>query len=154
MNENTIYTWSFSEEKNRGALWYIIAISIVIGFAFWGIITQIYGLSIAIVLAAGILFYIENNSSKIVEVEITTLGISFGGVFYDFGKIDNFSFIYYKKNAIYLKIVLNKKGLKNINLRVDNKICEDLKQILPNFIKEEKDGDLTFADRLINFLKL
>ena len=154
MNENTIYTWSFSEEKNRWALWYIIAISIVIWFAFWWIITQIYWLSIAIVLAAGILFYIENNSSKIVEVEITTLWISFWWVFYDFWKIDNFSFIYYKKNAIYLKIVLNKKWLKNINLRVDNKICEDLKQILPNFIKEEKDWDLAFADRLINFLKL
>ena len=154
MNENTIYTWSFSEEKNRWALWYIIAISIVIWFAFWWIITQIYWLSIAIVLAAGILFYIENNSSKIVEVEITTLWISFWWVLYDFWKIDNFSFIYYKKNAIYLKIVLNKKWLKNINLRVDNKICEDLKQILPNFIKEEKDWDLTFADRLINFLKL
>ena len=135
MNENTIYTWSFSEEKNRWALWYIIAISIVIWFAFWWIITQIYWLSIAIVLAAGILFYIENNSSKIVEVEITTLWISFWWVFYDFWKI-------------------NKKWLKNINLRVDNKICEDLKQILPNFIKEEKDWDLTFADRLINFLKL
>ncbi|PZM85552.1 hypothetical protein DLH72_02060 [Candidatus Gracilibacteria bacterium] len=152
--ENIIYSWNFSEEKNRGALWYIIAISVIVGVVFWGIMTKQYGLSIVIMLAAGVTFYLENNSGTLVNVSISSLGIKIGENFYDFGKINNFSFIYYKGNAVYLKLVLNKRGLKALNLRVDNKVCEDLKQILPNFLKEEKDGDLSFTDKLINILKL
>jgi hypothetical protein len=30
MEENTIYTWKFLDEKQRGAFWYIIAISVMI----------------------------------------------------------------------------------------------------------------------------
>ena len=129
MEENTIYTWKFLDEKQRGAFWYIIAISVMIWLVFWWIFTRQYWLSIVVLLASGLAFYLENNSQKEVEVKVTTLWISIINTFYEYSKINSFSFIY-------------------------NKICEDLKQILPNFINEEIDGDLTFTEKLINFLKL
>lgn len=152
--ENIIYSWNFSEEKNRWALWYIIAISVIVWVVFWWIMTKQYWLSIVIMLAAWVTFYLENNSWTLVNVSISSLWIKIWENFYDFWKINNFSFIYYKGNAVYLKLVLNKRWLKALNLRVDNKVCEDLKQILPNFLKEEKDWDLSFTDKLINILKL
>ena len=154
MEENTIYTWKFLDEKQRGAFWYIIAISVMIWLVFWWIFTRQYWLSIVVLLASGLAFYLENNSQKEVEVKVTTLWISIINTFYEYSKINSFSFIYNRENAVYLRLYLNKKWIKVVNLQVDNKICEDLKQILPNFIKEEKDGDLTFTEKLISFLKL
>lgn len=152
--ENIIYSWNFSEQKNRWAFWYIIAISIVIWVVFWGILTWQYGLSIVMFLAAWVLFFIENNSSENVLVQLNSLWIQIGENFYDYTKIENFSIIYDKSNPIYCKLVLNKRWLKVINLKIDNKVWEDLKQILPNFIREEKNWELNFADKLIILLKL
>lgn len=152
--ENIIYSWNFSEQKNRWVFWYIIAISIVIWVVFWGILTWQYGLSIVMFLAAWVLFFIENNSSENVLVQLNSLWIQIGENFYDYTKIENFSIIYDKSNPIYCKLVLNKRWLKVINLKIDNKVWEDLKQILPNFIREEKNWELNFADKLIILLKL
>lgn len=152
--ENIIYSWNFSEQKNRWAFWYIIAISIVIWVVFWGILTWQYGLSIVMFLAAWVLFFIENNSSENVLVQLNSLWIQIGENFYDYTKIDSFSIIYNKSTPIFCKLVLNKRWLKVINLKIDNKVWEDLKQILPNFIREEKNWELNFADKLIILLKL
>lgn len=152
--ENIIYSWNFSEQKNRWVFWYIIAISIVIWVVFWGILTWQYGLSIVMFLAVWVLFFIENNSSENVLVQLNSLWIQIGENFYDYTKIENFSIIYDKSNPIYCKLVLNKRWLKVINLKIDNKVWEDLKQILPNFIREEKNWELNFADKLIILLKL
>lgn len=153
-NENLIYNWSFSDEKNRWPLWWIIAISILIWIVLWWFLSGQYWLSIASILAFWVMFFVENNSEKNIKVEISTLGIKFWNEFYDFWKIDNFSFIYDKENAIFLKLLLNKRWIKSVNLKIDNKICEDLKSILPNFLKEEKDSNLSFIEKLINLLKL
>lgn len=100
------------------------------------------------------MFFIENNTSKEIKVEITTLWIKIWENFYDFWKIENFSFIYNKENAVFLRLILNKRWISLINLKIDNKICSDLKTILPNFIKEEKDWDLSTSEKIINLLKL
>lgn len=154
MENNIIYNWTFSDDKNRSPIWYIIAISVIIAIVFWWIFTSQYWLSIVIILASWVLFFIENNSEKNINVEITDLWIKVLENFYDFWKMENFSFIYNKENPVYLKIILNKRWIKTLILKVDNKICQDLKEILPNFIKEEKNSDLSNMDKLINILKL
>ena len=82
MEENTIYTWKFLDEKQRGAFWYIIAISVMIWLVFWWIFTRQYWLSIVVLLASGLAFYLENNSQKEVEVKVTTLWISIINTFF------------------------------------------------------------------------
>lgn len=152
--ENKIYEWNFSDEKNRSPFWYIIAISIIIWIVFWWIFSWQYGLSIVTILAFWVTFFVENNSQKDINVKISTLGIKISENFYDFWKIGSFSFLYQNSEAVFLKLNLKKRWFKSVNLKIDNKICEDLKNILPNFIEEEKDGELSFLDKIINFLKL
>jgi hypothetical protein len=35
--ENIIYSWSFNDNKDKGKTWYIVAISIVLALAIWGV---------------------------------------------------------------------------------------------------------------------
>lgn len=151
---NIIYEWSFSDKKNRGKLWYILAISVILWLSIWWIFTKQYGLSFIVLLIAWVSFFIENNSSDIIDISISELWIKVWEYFYDFSSIEDYSFIYNWENAIYLRLNLNKKWIKKIDLKIDNEICSNLKNTLPNFIKEVKWWELTSSEKIINLLKL
>jgi len=151
---NTIYEWNFSDSKNRWKLWYILAISVILWLTIWWIFTKQYWLSFIVILLAWISLFIENNSSEIIEVKISELWIKIWDYFYDFKSIDNYSFIYSGENAIFLRLILNKKWIKKIDLKINNIICGDLKGILNQVANEEKWWELSFSEKIINLLKL
>ena len=151
---NIIYEWNFSDTKNRGSLWYIIVISIILWLAIWWIFTKQYWLSLIVFLITWITFFIENNSSEFVNIEISDLWIKIWDYFYDFSSINDFSYIYSWNDATLLRLKLNKKGIKQIDLKINNDICMELKNILPNYLNEVKWWKLTNSEKLINLLKL
>lgn len=154
MTNTPLYTWNFPDVKNRWSLWYIIALSLVIGLVIWGFLTKQYGMSFILLLITGIAYFVENNSDDEVTVEISELWIRVGWTFYDFSRIPAYAFIYDGDNAIFLRLNLAKKWVKQIDLKVNNEITTELKQILPRFIEENPKQDLSFLERMIHLLKL
>jgi hypothetical protein len=152
--ENLIYEWSFSDNKNRGKFWYIIAISVVIWLAIWWVITKQYGLTFIVFLISWIVLFIENNSNENIEIKINDLWIKISDNFYDYKKIKNFWFIYSWDDAVILRLNLNSKWITKIDLKINNQICSNLKNILPNFLEEVDNSELTSWEKIINFLKL
>ncbi len=152
--DNLIYSWNFSDKKDRGKFWYILAISWIIWLTIWWILTWLYGLSFVVILVSWVTFFIENNSPDIIEVALTELWIKIADSFYDFSKIESYNFIYDKEQAVLLKLSIKKSALKTLNLKINNKICLELKEILPNYIKEEENLELSKTEKFINFLKL
>ncbi len=151
---NTLYTWSFEDKKDRSPLWYVIALSVVVGFALWGFLSKQYGMSFVVLLVAGVAFFVENNSEDHVKVDITELGIKVGWKFYDFSRINSYTFIYSGEHAIFVRLNLSQRGIKNIDLKLNNVITSELQGILPSFIEENAKQDISFTDRLIYLLKL
>ena len=149
-----IYNWEFSDDKNRWKLWYTIAISAVIWLSIWWVLTKQYWLSFIIIFISWIYFFVENNSSEHISVDINELWIKIDWFFYDFSKINKYWFIYHWEHAVALRLMLSKKWIKNIDLKINNDICWELKQILPNFLEEAEDSELTTSEKLINLLKL
>ncbi len=155
MSDNTmLYSWEFNSEKQRSALWYTLAISIVIGLVIWGFLTKQYGMSFVILLISGIFYYLENNSEEIINVDITGLGIGVGQKFYDYGNIDSYTLIYAGNKAVYIRLNLIKKWIRYIDLHIDNEIAENLQSILPSFITENGKQDLSLSDKIIAWMKL
>ena len=154
MNNDLIYNWSFSSEKQRGSLWYIIALSVIIWLVIWWFFTRQYIFSVLIILVTWVYFFVENNSESVISVSITNLWIKVNNFFYDFSKIENYSIIYAWENAIILRLELGKKSLRYLNLQIDNNIALNLKQILPNFINENENWELSFNEKIIRLLKL
>ena len=154
MSDNTIYNWNFSTEKNRWELWYIIWFSVVVWLVTWGFFSWQYWMSFVILLISWLYFFMENNSEDIVQIAVTELWINIANSFYDFSRINSYTFIYEWPNATLLRLNLENKGIKNIDLKVDNNITADLKNILPNFIEENPKIDMTFSEKLIRMLKL
>jgi hypothetical protein len=104
-----LYSWNFSTDKQRSSLWYMIALSVVIGLVVWGFMTKQYVMSFLIILITGISFFIENNSEEIILVTLNQLGIKINNSFYDYSKIGSYTFIYDGENAVILRLhLLNK----------------------------------------------
>lgn len=154
MSNNIIYTWEFEDKKNRWTMWYTITLSIVIWLVIWWFLTKQYWMSFIILLITWLSYFIDNNSPDIIKVEITELGIKIWNLFYDYSKINSFAFIYSWENAIFLRLHLNKKWLRYVDLNIDNNIVVDLKWNLNNYIEENSKWELNFSEKIIKFLKL
>jgi len=154
MEQNTLYSWDFNGEKNRWALWYTLGASAVIGLVIWGFLTKQYGMSFVILLLTGLFYYLENNSNKIIHVDVTSLWISIDNSFYDYGNIASYTMIYTDKYAVYLRLNLTQKWIKNIDLHIDNEIADTLKDILPNYITENPQKKLTLTEKIIHWIQL
>ena len=119
---NTLYTWDFDDTKHRSPLWYIIALSVVVGFAIWGFLTKQYGMSFVVLLVAGVAFFVENNSEDHVTVSVTELGIKVADKFYDFSRINSYTFIYSGDQAILMRLNLAQRGIRMLDVKVNNQI--------------------------------
>lgn len=151
---NILYSWEFEDTKDRWAYWYIIALSIVIWIAIWWFITRQYGMSFVVLFISWLFYFIENNSDDIVKVTLTDLWIQIWANFYEYAKISNYSYIYDNGTPIFLRLNINKIGLKNIDLNIDQNIIQELKNILSNYIEEDTKWELSVMERLIHKLKL
>lgn len=154
MNSDILYSWSFSNDKNRGSLWYVIALSIVIWLVVWGFLSRQYPLSFLVILITWVYFFIENNSDDITTISLTHLWLKLNNNFYDYSKIGSYTLIYNGEQAVLLRISLIKKWLKYIDLTINNEIALILKEILPNYIREDEKWELSLSDKLIQILKL
>lgn len=151
---NVIYSWKFEDKKDRGPSWYIIALSVVIWLAIWWFLTKQYWMSFIVLLVAGVFYYLENNSPDEVEIFLTELWIQIGQSFYDYSKIENYTYIYDWARPLYLRLIINRAGVKNIDLKINEWIVLDLKNILSNYVVENPKGELSFVEKIIEKLKL
>ena len=161
---NIIYNWKFSDDKDRTKTWYIVAISLVLWLSIWGILTRQYFFAFIVILIAGITFFIENNSPDFIEVELEEDWIRINELsedeantwnsFYNYSQISSFCFVYEKEKPILLRLMINKKWIKKLDLKINNEIMKDLKEILPNFLAEGEVVELSAWEKLISLLKL
>lgn len=153
MAEN-IYSWEFDDNKNRWSLWYIIALSFVIWISIWWFFTKQYWMSFIVLLIAWLVYFVENNSEDLVEVKITNLWVKIAWVFYDFTGIESFWIVYKWAEPVLLRLNLNKKWLKNIDVKIDSSIVKEIKDVLSDYIEETPKIELTFSEKMIKLLKL
>lgn len=152
--KEVIYEWQFSDKKQRGSLWYVLAASIALGLIIWGFLTSQYGMSFIILLISGIYFFVENNSSEEIIVEVSDQWIKVENSFYDIWSIDSYCFVFHWESPYYLRLFLNKKWLRQIDIRIDDERFWNLQNILPNILNTSESKKLTFSEKLIILLKL
>lgn len=152
--DNILYSWKFDDSRERSSLWYIIALSIVLWVSIWWFFTKQYWLSFIVLLIAGLAYYLENNSEDQIEVVIQENGILIAQSFYDFSSISSFTPIYVWEEVVSVRFNLNKKWLRFIDVQVDNKILQDLKSILWEFMAEDEKIEMAFSEKMTKKLKL
>ena len=152
---NLLYSWSFDSKKNRSSLWYVIVLSIAIGLIIWGFLSKQFWMSFVIIILIWLIFYIENNSNDIVNINIIETWIKIENNFYAFSNLSSYTIIYENDMAVLLRLnISNKFWTRNIDIGIDNTIISDIKNILSNFLEENNEQQLTFIEKMTRLLKL
>ena len=150
-----LYLWSFDSKKNRSSLWYVIVLSIAIGLIIWGFLSKQFWMSFVIIILIWLIFYIENNSSDIIKVNIIETWIKVENNFYAFSNLSSYTIIYENDMAVLLRLnISNKFWTRNIDVGIDNTITSDIKNILSNFLEENNKQQLTFIEKMTRLLEL
>ena len=104
---------------------------------------------------AWVYILVENNTPDVMNVEITEDGILIWDEFYDYPKIETFAIIYDKNIPLYLRIVVKKASKISLDIPLENgPPAKDIRELVGTYVKEAEKAGLTFADKLINILKL
>lgn len=151
---NLLYSWKFSSKKERSTTRYIIALSIIIWLVIWWFLSKLYWMSLIVLLASWVMYFIENNSEDEINVEINDNWIKISSSFYDYWRINSFTILYSWEYAIFLRLNINNKWFKKIDLVINNDIVNDIRNILLNYLEENPKEELSFSDKIINLLKL
>lgn len=151
---NLLYSWSYEDTKDRSPVWYIIALAVWIGLVVWWFISRQYGMSIIVMLAWGVYYFLENNSEDRVEVRITELGINVQWNFYDYSKISGYALVYQWESAVYLRLIMKKRGITTLNIGLSNTDAAQINAILPSYIEENERQEITLSEKITQYLKL
>ena len=151
---NILYSWKFEDKKNRSQLWYIIALSVVIGLTIWWFLTKQYGMSFIILLISWLVFFVENNSEDEVSVQIAEQWIYIWNTFYDYSSIKQYSIWYQNDSAEFIRLHLTKRWIAILDLKISNEILPEVQSYLSEFVEDWWKAEISSTDKLIRFLNL
>lgn len=98
---------------------------------------------------------IENNSPDIIKIEIDDNWILVWDNFYDYPKIESFWIIYNKNIPVYLRLRLNTKGFKILDIVLDKNLnTSQIRAFLLQYISEDEKNELSSMDKIVDYLKL
>ena len=144
-----MFIWQVPGRKNHSAQWYMIAGIFCVSLAIWGVFTQIYALTVVVILLAGVYIMLENNAADSVEAIINENGIGIGEGFYDYGQIEDFAFLFEGKTAQSIRIRLRKNSLRTIDIPLLDMPVDELRAYLLGYLPEGAGVELSFIDRMI-----
>lgn len=106
-------SWEFSEHepRKRSLRWYIIAGVLALGLIVWGMLSQNFMFSLIIVLAAFIIYLLDNQAPLKVRVSLKKNGVQINDRLYDYHQFRGF-YIIYKPEQDIKNLYMDFKGVK------------------------------------------
>ena len=150
-----MYSWSFSNHKDRTPLWYIVGAILVLSLVIYGIIAQVYLMSIVAVLFSGTYILIENNSSDVTEVKIDEKKLQVNETIYYWENFESFSIIEANGAPLFLRLYPKKKIGTTIDVPFTEKVhIEEVRSLLLSVLEENENTQIGKMDTLIYLSKL
>ncbi|MBC7503611.1 hypothetical protein H7169_01450 [Candidatus Gracilibacteria bacterium] len=150
-----MFSWSFASRRDHSASWYLTAIVVVLMLVVYGIVEGLYLMSIVSFLFAGVYLLMENNSTPIMQVDVTDRGIQVGGSFYDYTQFSRFAMISIADVPTFIRLYPIRKLAPLIDIPLSYDIDPvSLRTYLSSLIEEERNNTISNADALIHAMKL
>ena len=152
-----LYNWEFKNKEEKWKNWYLIALTVIIWLVIWWFFTPwYYWFSFIVIFVSWVYYFFENNSEDYLYVAITNFWLQIWSRFYEYWKFKNYMYIYSWGIPMILRLKLIAPNIneKEIDLRIDEHILLDLQEILPNYLEQERDGELTLTEKISYGIKL
>ncbi len=148
--------WKAPEFINhyRGVRWFLIAGILTILLIGYAIYSQSATMAIVFVVLAGVYYLTHNQEPKIINVEITDLGVYAGKDFYPFNQINAFWINYHPPYVHNLTLRLSDKTRTKVVIQLDVQNPVEVRRTLAKEIPEVEGGNESLMEILIRLLRL
>lgn len=97
----------------------------------------------------------ENNTSPVTHVEVTTAGIKVDTTFYDYASLSKYAIVYVGERPLYLRLTPQKKLATVVDIPLTEEVDSvELRSYLATHLEEEKDVKFSNSDALIHVMRL
>ncbi len=150
-----MYSWEFSTHKEHTIGWYMVALIIVFVLVAYGILNEIYILSIVTILFAGTYILIENNSTAVTRVEMQEGSMRIGEQTYEFKDMVSFAIISIEDIPSMVRFVPKKKLATQFEVPLTPDVNpQELKNWLLTQLPEDENARFTTTDAIIRMTRL
>lgn len=150
-----MFAWTFSNQKNRSASWYIIVTIVMLTLLIYGIITQLYLMAIVVILFTGIYIYVENNSIPEIRVILDSKTIQVDTTQYFWDDFTSFSIPKMNGHAYFLRLFPKNKLSTYIDIPFSESVnIDELQIFLSEFLLENENSELSQMDALLHMSKI
>lgn len=153
--EETIISWVAHEfvPHNRGKIWKITSIAIVLLVATIGLILGSWTLSLAILAFTLVYVLVHHDQGKLVEVTLSNAGIKVGNRIYPFYKIQGFWLVHEPPAVEELTLSVKNELHSEIKIQLENMDPRTVREFLIGKVPEIN-RSLSFTDILARLLKV
>lgn len=134
--------------------WYIGFSIATFALAAYGVITNAWSFSVAVIVAAGVYYYLNQDEPPVIDVVISDVGVKIGGRVYTYGELKTFWVDYQPPHHQALHFVLKNDFKQEITVQIHQQNPSEIRRILTRYLPEWEDRSKTFQESLTHFLGL
>lgn len=152
----TLVSWLAREypHHEKSKLWFIVAAVILMALVIYGIFTDGWTFSMALIVAAGAYYVSHRSPPEIVTIAVTNKGIKVGRHMIEYPVIKNFWIAYEPPHVRKIYLHLKQKIATNITIDLETADVNEVKKALKKYITEHESNEEPFTDTLIRIFRL
>lgn len=154
--EKALISWHAPEypHHEKSLLWFLIAALIIGILVFYGLETNGWTFSIALIVFAGTYYLIYRHKPRMVEVKVSGFGVKIGTQSIPFSSIKHFWVLYDPPHLKRLYLRMSSRFYPDIFVSLEDIDPANLRRLLSAYIKELEGRHEPFSDTLVRLLKL
>ena len=154
--DKALVCWKAPEytHHEKSIAWFIAAGLVVMLLVIYGLETNGWTFSVAILVFAGTYYLFHRHKPELVDIKISKVGIKIGKHAFPYNHIKHFWIVYNPPFAQKLYFRMQSKFHPDIFINLDDACAAKAHCILASFLEEAKGRHEPFSDTLARLLKL
>ncbi len=154
--EEIFVSWRAKEypHHEKSLLWFIIAAVILSSLVVYGVMTDGWTFSMAIIVAAGAYYVSHRTPPDVVTMSVTSRGVRIGRHLFEYHSLKNFWIVFNPPYVHRLYLRMKTKYAADVIVDVHDSDVAELRALLKKHVTENEKTTEPFADTLIRLLRL
>ncbi|MEK9133157.1 MAG: hypothetical protein AAB606_05655 [Patescibacteria group bacterium] len=154
--DDAVLTWKAPEYTyhEKSIIWFILAGFVALLLVIYGILTNGWTFSVAILVFAGTYYLVYREKPKMVEIKISRFGVKVGHHIFPYNHLKSFWIVYNLPFVKRLYLRFTSRLHPDIAISLEDMDAAQIRRVLADHLQELKGTHEPFSDALVRVFKL
>lgn len=154
--DEAVLRWRAPEytHHEKSALWFAVAGLLALVMVIYGIMTDGWTFSIAVIVFAGAYYSFYRSKPPVVDVKVSKMGVKIGRHVFPYGHLKAFWIIYNPPFTQRLYLRMASRFNSDVFVSLEDVSPSEVRRVLSQYLEEFKGGAEPFSDTLVRIFKL